>query len=188
MARDLIDAAARDLRPTVPPSRTHQVPLVGAPGYAQRWDARQQIAERSGLPAAGIERLLGRYGSCIDDLLELIAQRPELGQPLTGAAGYLAAEIVYACTHEGALRLDDVLARRTRIAFEAADRGFKAAPQAAALMAPELGWDFERVAAEITRYRQEVAAERAAQNEPDDKLAVEARLQAPDPVPFYGGD
>jgi glycerol-3-phosphate dehydrogenase len=187
MARDLIDAAVRDLGRPVPPSRTHQVPLVGASGYAERWDARQQIAERSGLPAAGIERLLGRYGSCIDDLLELIGRRPELGLPLSGAGGYLAAEIVYACTHEGAVRLDDVLGRRTRIAFEAGDRGFKAAQQAAALMAPELGWDSERVRAEIGQYRLQIAAEQAAQNEPDDKLAFESLLQAADPVPFYGG-
>ena len=186
MARDLIDAAVSDLARAVPPSRTHRVPLVGASGYAERWDARQQIAERSGVPAAEIERLLGRYGSCTDDLLALIGGRPELGKPLTGAAGYLAAEIVYACTHEGAIRLDDVLARRTRIAFEAGDRGFTAAPQAAALMARELGWNPERTRAEITQYRRKITAEQAAQNEPDDKLAFEAQVQVPDPVPFYG--
>ncbi len=44
MARDLIDGAARDLAPDVPPSRTHQVPLTGAAGYAQRWAARADIA------------------------------------------------------------------------------------------------------------------------------------------------
>jgi len=187
MARDLIDAAARGLGRTVPPSRTRAVPLVGAAGYAERWDARQQIAQRSDLPAAEIERLLGRYGSTIDDLLELISRRPELRQRLRGANGYLAAEIVYGCTHEGAMRLDDVLARRTRIAFETRDSGLEAAPQAAALMAPELGWDDARVRREIAHYRQAVAADLAAQDQPDDKLAVEARLQADDPAPFYPG-
>jgi glycerol-3-phosphate dehydrogenase len=208
MARDLIDAAVRDLAApgagdrngqaaahgavgtggprAIPPSRTHEVPLVGAAGYAQRWDGRQRLAAAGHLAAGQVERLLGRYGSCIDDLLALIARRPELGQPAGGSGGYLAAEIVYACTHEGAVRLDDVLARRTRIAIETRDRGLAAAPQAAALMAAELGWDEARTGLEIRQYGQAVAAELAAQGEQDDQLAYQARVKTPDPVPFYG--
>ncbi|MEJ7741800.1 MAG: glycerol-3-phosphate dehydrogenase C-terminal domain-containing protein [Nocardioidaceae bacterium] len=48
---------------------------------------------------------------------------PSLLQPLEGAAEYLRAEVAYAATHEGALHLDDVLARRTRISIETPDRG-----------------------------------------------------------------
>ena len=114
MARDLVDVAAAGLPRPVPPSRTDTVPLVGAAGYAERQAGHQRIAADSGLPVRQIDRLLGRYGSCLDDLLGLIRVRPELGRPVEGAGGYLAAEIVYACTHEGAVRLDDVLARRTR--------------------------------------------------------------------------
>ena len=40
-----------------------------------------------------------------------------------GAEDYLAAEVVYAVTHEGARHLDDVLTRRTRISIETFDRG-----------------------------------------------------------------
>ncbi len=187
MARDLIDAAVRDLaaRDAIRPSRTHQVPLLGAAGYAERWAERDRLAAGSGLRAGQVERLLGRYGSCIDDLLELIGRRRELRRPLGGSGGYLAAEIVYACTHEGAVRLDDVLARRTRITIETRDRGLAAAPRAAALMAAELGWDEARTSREVTQYGQAVAAELAAQGEPDDQLAYQARLKAPDPVPFY---
>ena len=187
MARDLIDAAVRDLaaRDAIRPSRTHQVPLLGAAGYAERWAERDRLAAGSGLRAGQVERLLGRYGSCIDDLLELIGRRRELRRPLGGSGGYLAAEIVYACTHEGAVRLDDVLARRTRITIETRDRGLAAAPRAAALMAAELGWDEARTSREVTQYGQAVAAELAAQAEPDDRLAYQARLKAPDPVPFY---
>jgi glycerol-3-phosphate dehydrogenase len=184
MARDLIDAAARDLG-EVPPSRSHEVPLLGAAGYAERWQARELLAAGRGLPVTELERLLGRYGACIDDLLELIGRRPELGQPLAGSGGYLAAEIVYACTHEGAVRLDDVLARRTRIAIENRDRGLAAAGPAAALMAAELGWDAARPGREIAQYGQAVAAELAAQGEPDDQLAYRARVKNPDPAPFY---
>jgi glycerol-3-phosphate dehydrogenase len=202
MARDLIDAAVRGLAGSggpdgggpgggggkpIPPSRTHLVPLLGAAGYAERWASREQIAAASGLPVAQVERLLGRYGSCVDDLLELIGRRPELGQPLSGAGGYLGAEVVYACSHEGAVRLDDVLARRTRIVFETRDRGVAVAAVMAGLMAGELGWDEARVSREAGEYREAIAAELAAQAEPGDDLAYAARVKVPDPAPFYPG-
>ena len=187
MARDLIDAAARDLPRPVPASRTDTVPLLGAAGYHEKWAGRQRLAETSGLPVAEIERLLGRYGSCVDDLLRLIRKRPELGRPVEGSGGYLAAEIVYACTHEGAVRLEDVLARRTRTAIEVRDRGLAAAPHTAALMAPQLGWSEARASQEVARYRDAVAADRAGQAEPDDLRAYQAHAAVPDPVPFYGG-
>jgi glycerol-3-phosphate dehydrogenase len=187
MARDLIDAAARDLPQPVPRSRTDTVPLLGAAGYHEKWAGRQRLAETSGLPVAEIERLLGRYGSCVDDLLRLIRKRPELGRPVEGSGGYLAAEIVYACTHEGAVRLEDVLARRTRTAIEVRDRGLAAAPHAAALMAPQLGWNEARASQEVARYRDAVAADRAGQAEPDDLRAYQAHAAVPDPVAFYGG-
>ena len=167
------------------PSLTHQTPLLGAAGYAERLASAAELAARSGLAAAQVERLLNRYGSCADDLLDLVAGRPNLGQELPGGAGYLAAEIAYACSHEGALRLDDALARRTRIAIETRDRGLGAAPAAAEIMASELDWDPARTQRELDEYRQAVAAELAAQAEPDEKLAYQARLAVPDPAPFY---
>jgi glycerol-3-phosphate dehydrogenase len=186
MARDVIDAAAGDLPRPVPPSRTETVPLLGAKGYRDRWARREELAASSGLPVAEIERLLGRYGSCVDDLLRLIRKRPELGRPVEGAGGYLGAEIVYACTHEGAVRLDDVLARRTRTAIQVRNRGLTAAPYAAQLMAPVLGWNEARTSQEIARYRDAVAADLAGQAEPDDLHAYKAHVAAPDPIPFYG--
>jgi len=104
-----------------------------------------------------------------------MAARPALREPLPGSGGYLAAEVVYACTHEGAVRLDDVLSRRTRITIETRDRGAAAAPHAAALMAPELGWDPARTQAEIDRYLAMIAADLAAESMPDDLSAYRAK-------------
>jgi glycerol-3-phosphate dehydrogenase len=182
MARDLIDAAAADLAGRhVPPSGTHEVPLLGADRWPQRWAARHQLADSSGLPAAQVERLLNRYGSCIDDLLGLIAARPDLAEPLIGAGGYLRAEVVYACTHEGALHLDDVLARRTRTAIEVRDRGLAAADEACELMAAELGWSPARRARELSDYIGWVEAQLAGEAAPDDEAAYRALAEgAPD--------
>jgi glycerol-3-phosphate dehydrogenase len=183
MARDLIDAAARDLTgdgSSVPPSRTADIPLVGADGWAELWSSRAQIAADADLPLPQVERLLGRYGGCISELLQLIGARPALARPLDGAGSYLRAEMVYACSHEGAVHLDDVLARRTRSAIETRDRGLAAAPETAALMAAELGWSQQQAEAEVARYRSAVTAQLAGEASDDDAAAYQAVSAVPD--------
>ena len=103
-------------------------------------------------------------------------------EPLEGTEDYLAAEVVYAVTHEGARHLDDVLTRRTRISIETFDRGVGVAPEVARLMAAELGWDAGRTADEVDHYLRRVEAERQSQTMPTDQEADEARVSAPDIV------
>ena len=180
MARDAVDAAAKSLEGKVGPSITHRVPLLGAGGFEARTNQRVALARSSGLDIAWIDHLLGRFGGLIDEVLELIANRPELGEPLAGAEDYLAAEVVYAVTHEGARHLDDVLARRTRISIETFDRGTHSARRAAELMGGELGWDGERLEDEVDHYLRRVEAERQSQEKLTDQEADEARVKAPE--------
>jgi len=180
MAADAIDAAVRALDWRVPESVTVDIPLTGASGYKAAWNQRRRIAERSGLHVVRVEHLLNRYGTMIDDLLDLVHQRPELGRPLEGADDYLQAEVVYAASHEGALHLDDVLTRRTRISIETFDRGTVAAPRVAELMGEVLGWDDETRQRELDHYNARVAAERESQAQPDDQTADAARHGAED--------
>ncbi|MCW2791685.1 MAG: dependent oxidoreductase [Nocardioides sp.] len=186
MGRDAVDAAAHSLKTTcnmtVRGSITDRVPLAGADGFEARSNQRVLLARRSGLHVARIDHLLGRFGGMVDDLLALVAERPELAQPLEGADDYLAAEVVYAVTHEAARHLDDVLTRRTRISIETFDRGVAAAPAVARLMADELGWDPARLADEVDHYLRRVEAERLSQTQLTDQEADEARVQAPDIV------
>jgi glycerol-3-phosphate dehydrogenase len=129
----------------------------------------------------GIGHLLKRYGTATKDLLGLVAERPELGEPLEGAGRYLAVEVVYAASHEGALHLDDVLDRRTHISIETFDRGAAAAEPAAKLIADVLAWDDDAIKQEIHVYQARVAAEHESQEKPDDASANAAQLKAPDP-------
>jgi glycerol-3-phosphate dehydrogenase len=173
MAADLIDAATRTLgigRPSV----TARVPLLGAQRFRELWSARAGLAASSVLEVATIERLLRRYGDAATELLDLVAARPELREPLDGGLGHVGAEVVYACTHEGALTLADVLERRTRLAIMAPDRGLAAAETAAALMAAQLDWSEARTRAELDRFRSLVAAQRAGERQPDDAAALSA--------------
>ncbi|WP_328647845.1 glycerol-3-phosphate dehydrogenase [Amycolatopsis sp. NBC_00348] len=183
MAADAVDVAVEEVGRPTPPSWTDRLPIVGAAGYHELWDGRFALASRAGLPVARIEHLLGRYGSAIEDVLTSIAERPELGAPLPGASEYLKAEVVYAVSHEGALHLEDVLTRRTRISIEERDRGVTAAPWVAELMAPLLGWDTHRQSREVTNYLARVEAERTAQEAPDDEAANASRLTAPALLP-----
>ena len=186
MARDAVDAAAQSLREQgsldegVRDSITERVPLLGAAGFDARTNQRVALARSSGLSIAWIDHLLGRFGGLIDEVLTLIAKRPELGQPLVGTDGYLAAEVVYAVTHEGARHLDDVLTRRTHISIEAFDRGTASARPAAELMAAELGWHDERLEDEVDHYLRRVEAERQSQEKFNDQEADEARVRAPE--------
>jgi glycerol-3-phosphate dehydrogenase len=186
MGKDAVDAAAHSLKTTlsvtVRDSITDRVPLVGAADWETRQNQRMLLARRSDLHVARIDHLLGRYGGLVDDLLDLVAERPELGLPLDGVEDYLAAEVVYAVTHEGARHLDDVLTRRTRISIETFDRGVTAAPHAARLMAEVLGWDDTRTADEVDHYRRRVEAERQSQLKLTDQEADEARVQVTDIV------
>jgi glycerol-3-phosphate dehydrogenase len=184
MARDAIDEAVRAIDAKVPPSVTESIPLLGADGYAAVKNARYQLAHRYGLHVARIEHLLGRYGSLADEVLDLVAADPTLGEPLAGASDYLRAEIVYAASHEGARHLDDLLARRTRISIETFDRGIGAMEEAARLAAPVLGWSEGQVAREVEHYRKRVEAERESQTMPDDETADSARMGAPEVVPL----
>jgi glycerol-3-phosphate dehydrogenase len=180
MAKDVVDSAAKNLGANVPESVTDKVLLLGADGYAALWNERARLARNHDLPTTRVEHLLRRYGSCVDELFELIDADPELAKPLGGAGDYLRVEAVYAASHEGALHLDDILARRTRISIEHCDRGVAAAHDAAELVAPVLGWDAERKAAEVELYLERVKAELDANTQPDDLTADRARLAAKD--------
>jgi glycerol-3-phosphate dehydrogenase len=187
MARDAVDTCVHGLGRTVPRCVTDKVPLAGADGYPALWNRRGILAASSGLHVARVEHLLGRYGTLISEVLDLIRDDPDLGRPIEGAEDYLRAEFVYAAAAEGARHLVDVLARRTRISIETFDRGVLAAPDAAELMGRVLGWTPEQRDREVENYRLRVEAERASQEQQDDETADATRLGAPDVVPVQLG-
>ncbi|MGW6426287.1 glycerol-3-phosphate dehydrogenase/oxidase [Nocardia sp. NPDC055053] len=178
MAADVVDAVTARLGGDIPASDTAQLPIVGAEGYREMLAAADALAATVDLPVEVVEHLLGRYGALTTDIFALFGADHALRQPIPGAPDYLAAEAVYAVTHEGALHLDDLLTRRTRISIEVPDRGLAAAPEIARLIAPLLGWDDETTNAEINRYYDRVHAELAANEASDDESANTARLVA----------
>ncbi len=162
MGKDVIDLAVNDLRRIVAESVTEKVPAIGADGYFALEQQSAQLAELSGLPVETIIHLLNRYGSTISDIFEIIESDKKLGQLLTPDLPYLKAEIVYAATHEGAQSVDDVISRRSRIAFEANDGGESLAASVATLIAPILGWDAAAKKASVSEFTKQLKSERTA--------------------------
>ncbi len=180
MAADAVDAVAEDVTRNVPTSVTEDVPLVGAEGYFAMVNSLDRLSEQWGVPRFRAEHLLNRFGSLTPDVLALAADDASLLQPVPGAEEYLMVEMVWGAAHEGALHLDDLLARRTRISIETPHRGTESALPVAQAVAGVLGWDEERISNEVASYAARVEAERRSQTEEDDQAADAARVAAPD--------
>lgn len=155
MAADAVDAAvvsrAETVIDVVPPSHTDELPLVGAPGYPAAWASRERLAREAGLSLPTIEHLLRRHGDRVRTVLDLVANDPDLGELMHPDAPYLMAEAVVAVTREGALGLDDVLVRRTRLALETRDGGVAVARRVAEVLAPYMGWSQQDISEEVAR-------------------------------------
>ena len=165
MGRDVIDLAVNELRKLSPESVTEKLPLIGADGYFALVQQIEPIADESGLDSQTVTHLLNRYGSLISEILDLIKADPSLAKKLDANLPYLKAEIYYAVSHEGARTVDDVISRRTRIAFEAHNQGLDLADAIAEIIAPVLGWSTKERKASVAAYESLVERELAALDE-----------------------
>jgi glycerol-3-phosphate dehydrogenase len=180
MAADAVNAGAEDLLEQVAPSCTDRVPLLGADGYYAMRNQVVALAQEYGLHPHRIRGLLDRYGSLIREVLEPGLSDDRLLATVPGSPDYLMAEIRYAVTHEGALHLEDVMTRRTRISIEYPHRGVDSAEPVADLVGEMLGWDDRQRAAETANYVARVESERESQMRFDDAAADAVRLSAPE--------
>ncbi len=155
MAQDVVDVLAqRDRLPRAHP--TERLLLAGAIGWPE---ARPEIEARGralGLAPDTLRHLAFNYGRDAMAVLDLIDQDELLSERLVADLPYIRAEVLHAVRYEMALRLDDVLARRTRISVEDRDRGARVAGDVARLMAGELGWSLDRIRAEEDQYAAQI--------------------------------
>ncbi|KHL17275.1 glycerol-3-phosphate dehydrogenase [Mumia flava] len=103
MAQDAVDAALLSAGLAAGPCRTRSLPLVGA--------AAPQALARVAAPA----RLVRRYGT---EATAVLATGADGSAPVAHGTGVTAAELRFAVRHEGALEVDDLLDRRTRIGLD----------------------------------------------------------------------
>ena len=157
MARDVVDAALGRDSAIDRPSRTAEQPLLGAAPVAELDRLARGIGGAfAALDPLSADRLVRRHGTEAPAILDL---GRELGlaaadgrQQGFGIEGFIAAEVAWAARHEMARSLDDLLARRMRLAQVLPDRGASIAPYAADLLGAELGWDAPRRSTEVAAY------------------------------------
>ena len=81
------------------------------------------------------------YGDHAGEIKTMISENPELGKPLDPRLPYTRAEILWICRNEMPLRVEDILARRTRSLLLNARASAGIASEVAGLMAKEFGFD-----------------------------------------------
>ena len=106
-----------------------------------------------------VVRRLAQYGSESRKLLEWCLQDASLARQLASDLPYTFVEVRYACRHEMAVHLEDVMIRRLHVNFEDRSRGFASMQKIAELMAAELGWSPAETQMQIDRYRRLVEAD-----------------------------
>jgi glycerol-3-phosphate dehydrogenase len=149
---------------------TKGMPIGGGAGYPLTERARRQwlapYAKTLGLDRAA--RLLDRYGTVA---AEVIAALGDDDRPLETVPGYSTGELRHLVRSEQVVHLDDLLQRRTSMAFvgEATE---EVAAEIAALVASELGWDETRQAQEVVRA---IDAVRSAEPAAADRIGTPAR-------------
>lgn len=92
---------------------------------------------------------LAHYGSDAPKVKAVIEENQDFSKPLHENFKTRAGEVVWAVRHEMARRVEDFLARRTRLLLKDAKASNDIAPKVAALMAKELGhddqWQYEEI-------------------------------------------
>jgi glycerol-3-phosphate dehydrogenase len=152
MAQEVVDRVARDQHQ---PCTTLNIKLHGATNY--QTNMAIPLIQKYGLAQDVAEHLVATYGGGAWDVCHLIPTSPSPSSPATATATssqssapsfgkrlvegfpYLEAEVVYA-TREYACTIEDVLSRRTRLAYLNKAAAMEAIPRVAEIMARELGW------------------------------------------------
>jgi len=163
MGRDVADRVAARLRQLDGRRRagapaTDRVPLPG--GETADLDVLVSGALARGIGEPTAKHLVASYGTESAAVLNLVDKQRTLGKPILEGRPEIRAEVVHAVHREMAVRLADVLIRRTHLFHQARGQAVTATTVVADLMGPLLGWDEARRAEETELYLEEVEASR----------------------------
>ena len=150
MARDAVDAVLGPAGRTRP-SATAELPIDGAAPSATLDALAAHIVREEGLHDEQARSLVDRHGTRAPEVVSF-GRAHDLVRPLVAGHPYLETEIAWGVEQEQAMSLDDLLARRIRLAPVLRDRGEVIAPRVARIAADALGWDEARQAVEVERY------------------------------------
>jgi glycerol-3-phosphate dehydrogenase len=130
---------------------TRGVPIGGGRGYPTTERARRQWIDTHSADLAHdrVATLLDRYGTIASEVIAAIAEDPA-DVALTTIPEYSSGELRLVARTESVVHLDDVLMRRTSLAFIGAVTA-ESALEVAEAIAPVMGWNPEGCRAEADR-------------------------------------
>ncbi len=136
--------------------QTMVTPLSGGdiPRLAD-FTARTLATFSNALDEATIRHLIASYGTQTEAVVAAGVARPSGLHSLAPGRETIEAEVEYAVRHEQALRLEDVVMRRTGLGT-LGHPGTACLERCANLMGAQLGWTEERVAREIAQTEQQL--------------------------------
>ncbi|MDR7189037.1 glycerol-3-phosphate dehydrogenase [Microbacterium sp. BE35] len=137
---------------------TRGVPIGGGRGYPMTERARRQwiAAHAAHVPAGRVAVLLDRYGTIAAAVVDAIAADAD-DALLEHLPDYSSGELRHLAATEDVTHLDDLLLRRTSVAF-VGEASAAAVAEAADAVAPVLDWDPARTALEVGRALERIHA------------------------------
>jgi glycerol-3-phosphate dehydrogenase len=142
LAEEAVSLTYRRLGYRPPPCPTRDRPLPGSGEVARPNDVAPELWDH----------LTSLYGRRAAGIVVLTNRTPEWAARLDPELPDIAAQVVWACRHEHAKHIDDVMLRRTGIGTGHTE-GFGCLDAVARIMAEELGWPESERDNEIARYR-----------------------------------
>ncbi len=171
MACEAVDMAVRMLQMSegfdhdVGDVSTHRAPLPGGVSWPEDDDhdaVAAQVMEAGAphVPRDVARHLADTYGMRALDIARTCAEDESLSARMIEGRPEIWAQVDWAVKQELAVRLSDVLTRRTQIFYRDFDQGLGVAPEVADRMAALLGWTEAQRDEELEHYRAEVALSR----------------------------
>lgn len=149
VAKKVIDLVLKRLRRDPFPSKTHKVPIWG--GDIRRFENfKNNVMEGKayGLSPKVLQYLVHHYGAEYPSILSYLEEKSQWGELVSGSEEVILAEIIHAVREEMAVKLSDVILRRTALGA-GGHPGENCLKVCASIMAKELGWNEKRKEQEI---------------------------------------
>lgn len=130
-------------------SISDRTPLMGGEIDQFKQFLSESMGQLSGFFSSGVAKhLIYNYGSGYRQICRIIEDEPNMEKPVTGSSEVLSAEVVHGIREEMAVKLADVVLRRTDLG-SAGYPGDKAIQHCADIMAKELKWNRSKRKSEI---------------------------------------
>ncbi len=171
VGEEMVDIAYKKMGKTAPPCKTSSQPL---PGCVLPKDKRLEDAINSygdSISLQTIHHLFTMYGANAVKVLELVEDKPELGELIHPNLPDIKAQIVFAVNSEMAYTLLDILRRRTTLAMQG-EYGLHLLPTVTDVLQRYCDWSHDKCLQQVQDYRRYMESNCI----PDYQIAITASL------------